>query len=102
MCNNFFFAIILVIFLLQNALSVYELLMIALELPESGYQEDHDNSKENLARSATQILISKALMLNDYFSIEFDADENILSIPLLLGMYILIILMTNQLVHKKF
>jgi len=59
--------------------------MIALELPESGYQEE-DRPKEELARDATQILVSRALMLNDYFSIEIDTDANILSIPLLLGM----------------
>jgi len=62
--------------------------MIALELPESGYQGEEDRPKEELARDATQILVSRALMLNDYFSIEIDTDANILSIPLLLGMYV--------------
>lgn len=61
--------------------------MIALELPESGYQGGEDKPKEELARDATEILISKNAMLNDYFSIEIDTDANILSIPLLLGMY---------------
>lgn len=61
--------------------------MIALELPESGYQGDKDKPKEELARDASEILISKIPMLYDYFSIEIDTDANILSIPLLLGMY---------------
>lgn len=60
--------------------------MISLELSESGYQEE-DKPKEELARDATEILVSRALMLNDYFSIEIDADANIISIPLLLGTY---------------
>lgn len=59
--------------------------MISLELSESGYQGGKDKPKEELARDATEILVSRALMLNDYFSIEIDADANILSIPLLLG-----------------
>lgn len=59
--------------------------MIALELPESGYQGEEDKPKEELARDATKILASRSLMLNDYFSIEIDSEANILSIPLLLG-----------------
>lgn len=59
--------------------------MIALELSESGYQGSEDKPKEELARDATEILTSRASMLNDYFSIEIDTDANILSIPLLLG-----------------
>lgn len=55
-----------------------------MEQPESGYQGE-DKPKEELARDATDILMSRAPMLNDYFSMEFDTDANILSIPLLLG-----------------
>lgn len=61
--------------------------MIALELSESGYLNGEDKPKEELAHDATEILVSKAPMLNDYFSIEIDSESNILSIPLLLGMY---------------
>lgn len=61
--------------------------MIALELPESGYQGGEDKPKEELARDASEILTSKIPMLYDYFSIEIDTDANILSIPLLLGLY---------------
>lgn len=60
--------------------------MIALELSESGYKIEEDKPKEELAHDATEILKSKAAMLNDYFSIEIDTDANILSIPLLLGL----------------
>jgi len=60
--------------------------MIALELSESGYQTNEDKPKEELANDATEILVSRAPMLNDYFSIEIDMDANILSIPLLLGL----------------
>jgi len=59
--------------------------MIALELSESGYQEGEDKSKEELARDATKILVSRAVMLNDYFSIQIDTNANLQSIPLLLG-----------------
>jgi len=60
--------------------------MLALELSESGYQGNEDKPKEELAHDATEILVSRASMLNDYFSIEIDSDANILSIPLLLGL----------------
>lgn len=56
-----------------------------MEEPESGYQGGEDKPKEELARDATGILMSRASMLNDYFSMELDMDANILSIPLLLG-----------------
>lgn len=59
--------------------------MISLELSESGYQGSEDKPKEELAHDAAEILISRASMLNDYFSIEIDTGGNILSIPLLLG-----------------
>lgn len=62
------------------------MILTALELSESGYQAEEDKPKEELARDATEILTTRALMLNDYFSIEIDDDANILSIPLLLGM----------------
>uniref|UniRef100_A0A2S2R9V0 DNA mismatch repair protein Mlh1 n=1 Tax=Sipha flava TaxID=143950 RepID=A0A2S2R9V0_9HEMI len=68
----------------SNSLSIYELILIALELSESGYLNGEDKPKEELAQDATEILVSKAPMLNDYFSIEIDSDSNILSIPLLL------------------
>lgn len=58
-----------------------------MDQPESEYQGGEDKPKENLARDATSILMSKASMLNDYFSMEFDTNANILSIPLLLGEY---------------
>lgn len=61
--------------------------MIALELPESEYDGGEDKPKEDLAREAVEILMTRTLMLNDYFSIEIDDDGNILSIPLLLGLY---------------
>jgi len=60
--------------------------MIALELSESGYEGSEDKPKKELAQDATEILTSRASMLNDYFSIEIDTDANILSIPLLLGL----------------
>jgi len=69
-------------------LSIYELIIIALELSESGYVEGKDKPKIELARDVTETLVSRALMLNDYFSLEIDTDGNILSIPLLLGMKI--------------
>lgn len=66
-------------------MSIHELIIIALELSESGYVEGEDKPKTELARNVTETLVSRALMLNDYFSLEIDTDGNILSIPLLLG-----------------
>ncbi|XP_050421498.1 DNA mismatch repair protein Mlh1 [Adelges cooleyi] len=72
----------------SNPLSLYELIKLGLEQPESEYQSGEDKPKEDLARDATEIIMSRALMLNDYFSIEIDDDENILSLPLLLEGYL--------------
>ncbi|XP_050545512.1 DNA mismatch repair protein Mlh1 isoform X2 [Daktulosphaira vitifoliae] len=72
----------------SNPLSIFDLIMVAFELPESEYQIEQDKPKEELAQDATDVLMSRSLMLNDYFSIEIDSDANILSIPLLLEGYL--------------
>lgn len=58
--------------------------MLALNLEEAGWTESN-GPKEELAKSVADVLKSKASMLDDYFSIEIDAEGNLKSIPLLLG-----------------
>lgn len=67
----------------SSPLSLYELAMEALKLEESGWTEA-DGSKEELAQSVKDLLLSRAEMLEDYFSMELDSDGNLVSIPLLL------------------
>ena len=47
--------------------------------------EGKDEEKAEIAKAAADVVDSKKLMLNDYFAIEIDENENVLSIPLLLG-----------------
>lgn len=61
--------------------------MIALDSEEAGWTEA-DGPKEELAQSVKELLSSKAGMLEDYFSMDIDADGNLTSIPLLLGCYL--------------
>lgn len=66
-----------------SPLPVFELAMIALDSEEAGWTEA-DGAKSELAQSVKDLLMSKAEMLEDYFSMEIDADGNLTSIPLLL------------------
>lgn len=84
---------------LDPAPPIYDLLMMALDLPESGYHPD-DGPKETIAqvsycrRSLTfnkaivDELISKSAMLNEYFSIGIDSKGCLYSIPVLLENYV--------------
>lgn len=66
-----------------SVLPLYELAMIALDSEEAGWTEA-DGSKDELAHSVKELLLSKAEMLEDYFSMEIDSDGNLTSIPLIL------------------
>lgn len=59
--------------------------LLGLEDPASKWSEE-DGKKEDLAETVSQLLFTKAEMLQDYFSIEIDRNKNLSSIPLLLGM----------------
>lgn len=72
---------------LSEPAPVYELAMLALDLEESGWTEV-DGPKEDLAQYIVDFLISKAEMLQDYFSMEIDKDGNLHTLPMLLDNYI--------------
>ncbi|CAH1405931.1 unnamed protein product [Nezara viridula] len=70
----------------KSGLALYDLAMLGLEDPETKWKEE-DGKKDMLAETVSQVLASKAEMLLDYFSIEIDNDNKLLSIPLLLDKY---------------
>ncbi|KAK4290384.1 hypothetical protein Pmani_036706 [Petrolisthes manimaculis] len=72
---------------LSSAASIKELAMIALEQEASGWSEG-DGSKEDLASYVATCLSSKAPMLDDYFSMQFDDDGNLCTLPYLLDDYV--------------
>jgi len=55
----------------QEPASIYELALLALDSPESGWKSE-DGPKDELAKFVVKLLTSKAEMLADYFSIEID------------------------------
>ena len=71
----------------STPLSLYELAVIGLESPGSGWKEE-DGDKESLARFMVKFLKSKTTMLSDYFSLEIDSDGNMCTIPMLLDGYV--------------
>ncbi|KAG8572414.1 hypothetical protein GDO81_012037 [Engystomops pustulosus] len=56
---------------LSESAPIYELAMLALDSPESGWTEE-DGPKEGLAEYIVQFLKKKSEMLKDYFSLEID------------------------------
>ncbi|XP_074756892.1 DNA mismatch repair protein Mlh1 isoform X5 [Athene noctua] len=59
---------------LSEPAPLYELSMLALEDPESGWTEE-DGPKEGLAEYIVEFLKKKTEMLKDYFSLEIDENE---------------------------
>ena len=57
--------------------------MLALDDPESGWSEQ-DGSKTDLAQNVTELLTSKAEMLDDYFSLKISDEGDLLALPMLL------------------
>ncbi|XP_069814578.1 DNA mismatch repair protein Mlh1 [Dendropsophus ebraccatus] len=72
---------------LSESAPIYELAMLALDSPESGWTEE-DGPKEGLAEYIVQFLQKKSEMLKDYFSLEIDEGGNLTGLPLLLDNYI--------------
>lgn len=58
--------------------------MLGLNTEEAGWTEG-DGPKEELATSVKELLLEKADMLKEYFSIVIDRKGNLKSLPLLLG-----------------
>ncbi|XP_052648958.1 DNA mismatch repair protein Mlh1 isoform X2 [Harpia harpyja] len=63
---------------LSEPAPLYELSMLALEDPESGWTED-DGPKEGLAEYIVEFLKKKTEMLKDYFSLEIDEQQHCLA-----------------------
>lgn len=60
--------------------------MIALNSGDTGWTEE-DGPKGELATRVKELLLEKADMLNEYFSIVIDKVGNLRSLPVLLGKY---------------
>ncbi|NXC76821.1 MLH1 protein, partial [Anhinga anhinga] len=72
---------------LSEPAPLYELSMLALEDPESGWTEE-DGPKEGLAEYIVEFLQKKTEMLKDYFSLEIDEEGNLTGLPLLIDNYV--------------
>uniref|UniRef100_A0A8C3KAS4 DNA mismatch repair protein MLH1 n=1 Tax=Calidris pygmaea TaxID=425635 RepID=A0A8C3KAS4_9CHAR len=72
---------------LSEPAPLYELSMLALEDPESGWTEE-DGPKEGLAEYIVEFLKKKTEMLKDYFSLEIDEEGNLVGLPLLIDNYV--------------
>jgi DNA mismatch repair protein MLH1 len=69
---------------LFNPLSVTELLMIALDMPDAGYDPKLHLPKEEMVEFYKNKLIDKADILNENFSIEIDKDSaSLLALPII-------------------
>ncbi|KAB0360193.1 hypothetical protein FD754_004349 [Muntiacus muntjak] len=66
---------------------LFDLAMLALDSPESGWTEE-DGPKEGLAEYIVEFLKKKAEMLADYFSLEIDEEGNLVGLPLLIDNYV--------------
>ncbi|XP_026674138.1 DNA mismatch repair protein Mlh1 isoform X2 [Ceratina calcarata] len=75
-----------VAFTFQEPISLYDLAMLALDSEEAGWSENY-GPKNKLAESAKDLLLEKADMLNEYFSIVLDKKGNLKSLPVLLEKY---------------
>ncbi|XP_008945033.1 PREDICTED: DNA mismatch repair protein Mlh1, partial [Merops nubicus] len=80
---------------LSEPAPLYDLSMLALEDPESGWTEE-DGPKEGLAEYIVEFLKKKTEMLKDYFSLEIDEGKkmaqkkegNLTGLPLLIESYV--------------
>lgn len=76
-------------------MSIEQLSLLGLDLPETGWTEE-DGPKEELAAQIKKILVEKSSMLNEYFSLEIDKSGMIKSLPILLGKLFITFLMLLQ------
>ncbi|NXE50516.1 MLH1 protein, partial [Casuarius casuarius] len=72
---------------LSEPAPLFELAMLALEDPESGWTEE-DGPKEGLAEYIVEFLKKKTEMLKDYFSLEINEEGNLTGLPLLIDNYV--------------
>ncbi|XP_033324905.2 DNA mismatch repair ATPase Mlh1 isoform X1 [Megalopta genalis] len=70
----------------SDPIPLYDLAMLGLESSEAGWTEE-DGKKEDLATSVKELLLEKADMLKEYFSVVIDKKGNLKSLPVLLEKY---------------
>ncbi|XP_046745958.1 DNA mismatch repair protein Mlh1 [Diprion similis] len=70
----------------SESVSLSDLAMLGLETEEAGWTEE-DGEKEELANSVKELLLEKADMMNEYFSIIIDKKGMLKSLPILLDKY---------------
>ncbi|XP_066208045.1 DNA mismatch repair protein Mlh1 isoform X3 [Saccopteryx leptura] len=72
---------------LSEPAPLFDLAMLALDSPESGWTEE-DGPKEELAEYIVEFLKKKNEMLADYFSLEISEEGNLVGLPLLIDNYV--------------
>jgi len=65
----------------QESASLHELAVLALDSADSGWSPS-DGPKQELAQFAVDLLVSKADMLADYFSLQISQVSQLLSVSL--------------------
>ncbi|KAJ8682995.1 hypothetical protein QAD02_018787 [Eretmocerus hayati] len=71
----------------SEPLPIHELAMLGLECKEAGWSQEHGDRAE-LAMSVQELLLEKADMLSQYFSIYIDKNGCLKSLPILLENYL--------------
>ncbi|GAB1597995.1 DNA mismatch repair protein Mlh1-like [Argonauta hians] len=72
---------------LSEPAPLYDLALLALDLEECGWTEA-DGTKEDLADYIVKFLSTKREMLQDYFSLDIDENNNLCTLPMVLDNYI--------------
>ncbi|XP_076758589.1 DNA mismatch repair ATPase Mlh1 isoform X2 [Xylocopa sonorina] len=70
----------------SNPIPLYDIAMLGLGTEEAGWTEE-DGPKEELATNVKELLLEKADMLKEYFSLVIDKAGNLKSLPALLEKY---------------
>ena len=76
-------------FRFNEGIPLFDIIILALDDPESQW-EPNDGDKSFLAKKCSKLLLSKALLLDDYFSIKIVERENIIyleTLPILVEDY---------------
>ncbi|NP_001154957.1 mutL homolog 1 [Nasonia vitripennis] len=70
----------------SEPIPIYELALLGLEHKEAGWSQE-DGDKKELAMNVKELLLEKADMLKQYFSIYIDKNGNLKSLPYILEKY---------------
>jgi len=72
---------------LSSPLPLFNVFMIALDSPLSGWKEEN-GEKDTIAKRLTNDMLERSEMLREYFSIDLDEEGNLLSLPQVIDDYI--------------